>query len=304
MSTIKLYDGMSTSLDDFLEQFQLLAALNTWDDKTQSIIVKAYLSGAALTCYQCNYVASNSFEDVQNFLKKEFATNVDYASIFYKSKQSYNEPVLEYIYKLELLAKKAKITSPEVIIRQILTTMTYNNKKYFGANIYNSLDELKSLARQAHDLFNSADTQLSLPVKISTIGAQNPCSQSFARGDCQDGSRSEPSANFRRLSDQNEGFFTPQSARVRFGSPPPPQSGPSDTTYVPNRGATFSRSPLSRTAGRHVGRDARTVREPLLSSGHPDVMPRHNYGLRSRDVSATRGGRDLSASRYPNAPRR
>lgn len=290
------FDGLSSNFNDFIDQFELLAALNNWDEKIKKIVIKAYLSGSALICYKTNITPTSTYENIVDILKKEFASVVDYASQFYMAKQLHTESVIEYIFRLEFLAKKAEIVSHEIIIKQILSTLTFNNKKNFATNVYKTLDELKCSAKQHHELFNSSDVQLTLPVKISSLGTQNPCSHSLSRGDCQNVSRSAPSAHFRNASvpQASEEFSTPLSSRVRFTSPPL-RSGPVNQTYAAPTGATSSRAPQTQVPGSST---TGAARGSSVSSRQPQRLE-HDYNLRSRYYNAGMG-----RGTNPNANRR
>lgn len=289
MSSSK-YDGISTSFENFFLQFSSLSALNSWTNETKAIIISNYLTGPALYFFQSNCDASTTYDEIINLLKEEFSTETDYAAQFYTTKQNQDETTLDYIYRMTLLAKKAKITNESIIIKQILSTLTFYNKRKFGTQIYNSLNDFKKAAKQENEIFGSHSQQLSLPLKIQTVGDKDTCLRTCSRGDFRDGTHNVPSVQIdNKFSDRHaptDVFSTPVTSGPsrRF----PPTIRPTEPMFSDGRGNSCS-MPTQRPTFQHSER---------RDSPKVTQQPTHGYALRNRQQTS----QDVR-QQYPNARR-
>lgn len=298
-NSINKYDGVSTPFTDFMSQFNTVSALNGWSDQTKAIIVANYLTGPALNFYQTIYESSSTYEEIIKALADEFSHDCDCAAQFYSTRQNQDEKTIEYLYRMTLLAKKANITSEPIIIKQILSTLTFYNKRKYATQIFNSIADFRKVAKQEYEIFNPQSQQLALPTKIQSLGCTDPCLQTCSRGD---GTQNAPSAHsYRQFSERvvpTDVYSTPVTTRtprvpppisMRTPHVPPPSIRPMGPTFSAGRGTSVPtadrRPPFQQSAGR--------------GTSMPTQQPQHGYDLRSRQ----RPSQDVRQE-HPNTRRR
>lgn len=168
-SVVSKFDGVGADINEFISQFDTIAALNKWDDNTKCLVISAYLSGPALNFYRRTYHAEINFNELKASLTTEFPSKVNYAAAFYSSVQLSKEKPLEFLYRLEDLAHKAKIKDDATIIDRFLDGLSYYYKRSFATQLYADLKSLKNVLFQYDRVHCKTATQLNLPVKVTGV---------------------------------------------------------------------------------------------------------------------------------------
>lgn len=231
------YNGLNSSAEDFFSQFEIIAAINSWSDDVKTLVLATYLCGPALSYYNLTKSSSTKYEDIKKAICLEFPSPIDHASLFYKSRQDYNEPLMDYVYRVESLAGKAKISDQKIIIKQCLTGMSSFFKRNFGTQLYKDFATLKQTCMEYSMLFMATHTELSLPVKITSTRCGEPSSYTNSMGD------GYPSENIGQRSAQaspQELYSTPQNRSSSW--PPRSPSSPRTTNFGSNRPRNDARS--------------------------------------------------------------
>lgn len=172
-SNMTTFSGTNSSPSSFFDQFEIIAALNNWSEETKGIILASYLSGPALSFYRSIYVSSKKYIELRAEITAEFGDSTDPVAEFYCAKQLLKESLLEFTYRLELLAKKASIDDDKTIIKQCLKGQNYYNKKIFAGKIYSSFKDLKNCIRQYDSTLNPNMETIELPIKIKNTQVLN-----------------------------------------------------------------------------------------------------------------------------------
>lgn len=207
--------GIESDSLDFFSQFDLISALNNWEDKTKVITIAAYLDGPAKSFYRKIFKDSINYDDLKKKFLEEFPPSDNYASKFYTAKQLQNETPICFLYRLEDLAEKANIKDEQIVISQFLGNLVYFYKRLFAAQIYSDLKVLKKSIIQFQSAVSNKNEDLNLPIKIKEIKTNNNQTHS-------DAGEPSPSA-----------FSTPQPSHARTYVPQRTMATPTRTPTVP-----------------------------------------------------------------------
>ena len=114
--TISKYSGADVgeedeTIEDWLDQFQLIASVFEWDDKMWLMHLVTHLKGSALAFYRsCSPAKQSSWEQLSEALRERF-TPVHVQSVqsalFHGHVQKYQEPVESYGQELKHLFQRA-----------------------------------------------------------------------------------------------------------------------------------------------------------------------------------------------------
>lgn len=174
------YTGTSTiDVKEFINQFNLIAAVNKYDDEAKKILIAAYLDGPALHFYRKIIDSCKTYEELKIKFIKEFEQNIDYIAAFYSRKQNAEEDVITYFYALDTCATKAgEAINDKTFINHFLKNVTYTNKCRLASQVYENKEALKATLFQMQQIFSSAkESTLNLPIHISSTSTTSTPTQ-------------------------------------------------------------------------------------------------------------------------------
>lgn len=172
---IKLFDGIKQDSEDFLKQFKRLCIIKKFNEEEKLAIFPNYLSGPALAFHKTIEDEIEKWEDLEKSFLEEFPAKINYEEKFYYAKQEYSEDILEYFYRLQELAHKAKIKEDEKFIVQFLKSTTPFFKNKLSSTVLEDKSQLKKLIIQLKNIYEKTEVRATnIP---TTISHSNPRTQ-------------------------------------------------------------------------------------------------------------------------------
>lgn len=170
ITKMEKFSGIKGDVEELFRQFEIISAINKYDDACKSIILAAYLEGPALSYYKSISSSCKSYDEYKEKIRIEFAVDVNYTAQFYEYKQSFGEDLLSYYYNLDNLASKADNISEDVFIQQFLKGCNYPNKCRLASQIYENKATLKKTIMQMKNIFGDKQTyNINLPIKLNGV---------------------------------------------------------------------------------------------------------------------------------------
>lgn len=267
------FRGVESDTSEFFTQFELIAALNGWADTTKVVTIAAYLDGPAKYFYRKIFTPSLTYTDLKEKFLAEFPSGINHSARFYLTKQGQNESPIEFLYRLEGLAEKAKIVDSQIIIKQFLTAISYNYKRYFATQIYPTIDILKETLNQFQNVISTRSEELNLPIKVTELTRNRVDGMHPYAGDSS--TLVSPRA-----------FSTPVAQRRQVET-----NFPTNSSFIPARQeGQFSRTPTPVEQRRQFGTSNSPStqnfppRQEEQSTRSPTPRPFGGYNLRNRDT--------------------
>ena len=205
------FSGKNQDIQEFLSKFAGMAILKKLSDAEKLAIFGSYVHGPALSYYRTIETKVKTYEELETAMKEEFPSDLNYEEVFYRARQLPNEDILDYYYRLNEIAAKAKIDNDEKFIRQFIQTTNGFYKNKLATTLFSTKNELKRLIKQLMEIYDrkvSPGIQpTQLPVSFNTFSGPPRGSETYpGRG-----------TDFRRLPVEGRNQWTPP--RWSYGTP-------------------------------------------------------------------------------------
>lgn len=170
----QVFDGLSSDVEFFLQQFKMVATLQKWSEEDKKIVLAGYLAGPALCFYREIIKDTATFAEVETKLKSEFPSGINYVAAFYNTQQGYGEEILAYYYRLSKIAFKTNITESE-FVQQFLKSITPKYKNLLATKLYSGKEDLKTTIKQVVQVYglHGATKNVNLNVRLDYVGGKD-----------------------------------------------------------------------------------------------------------------------------------
>ncbi|GBP32291.1 hypothetical protein EVAR_86123_1 [Eumeta japonica] len=156
MATV-FQDLPNEDFGEFYENYETLAALKNWTEWQKKAGLTLYTAGPAKLFLKTIDASVMTYDEIIKEFNDEFKCDINYAHIFYNTKQE-DDYLMEYFYNVKRLAMKVKINF-----------MKANVKPLFVARNYKSLADLKSTITNYKEVYEeNRETIYDLPMEWGT----------------------------------------------------------------------------------------------------------------------------------------